>query len=320
MGAMTPQPSGLEQIVWTALERGEIEPATAINGIESGLPGGAAALVPFTSHPVAAVRLAASGALERCRREPPRLVFTLLGGFSVFRGSWQADDAAWERRVAQRLVRFLLLQRSHVVSEDEILEALWPERPADGARRSLHVAVSRARAVLDTPRAPSVIESADRMYRLRLRPGDSVDADEFETTAHVALTAHGVARMRVLERAASLWGGEPLPEERYADWALGWREQLTDLYAAVLTALADACLERGDLTAAELHARGLVELDPLNEGAHRRLMVVYARTGRRNRALRQFLACRRTLVEQLGVEPATETAHLQQRILAGEPV
>jgi len=316
---MTPQPSRLEQIVWTALERGEIEPATAINGIESGLLGGAAALVPFTRHPVAAVRLAAVGALERRRREPPTLAFTLLGGFSVSRGSWRAEDAAWERRVAQRVVRFLLLHRSRLVTEDEILEIFWPERDVDGARRSLHVAVSRARAVLDIPRAPSVIETADRTYRLRLRPGDSVDADEFETTAHLAMTAHGIARMRVLERAASLWGGEPLPEERYSDWALGWRERLTDLYAAVLAALADGCLERGDLAAAGRHARDLVELDPLNEGGHRRLMVAYARAGRRNRALRQFLACRRTLVEQLGVEPATETARLQQRILAGEP-
>ena len=49
-------------------------------------------------------------------------------------------------------------------------------------------------------------------------------------------------------------------------------------------------------------------------------MVAYARSGRRSQALRQFLECRRALVEQLGVEPDAETAGLQQRILAGEPV
>lgn len=123
-----------------------------------------------------------------------------------------------------------------------------------------------------------------------------------------------------LERAASLWGGEPLPEERYSDWALGWRERLTDLYAAVLAAICDSCLERGDLIGASLRARDLVGLDPVNESGHRRLMIAHARAGQRSQALRQFLACRRALVEQLGVEPATETARLQQRILAGEPV
>jgi DNA-binding SARP family transcriptional activator len=88
----------------------------------------------------------------------------------------------------------------------------------------------------------------------------------------------------------------------------------------VLGALCDDCLDRGDLIAAALRARDLVELDPLNEGAHRRLMIAYARAGQRSQALRQFLECRRALVEQLGVEPASETARLQQRILAGEPV
>jgi DNA-binding SARP family transcriptional activator len=49
-------------------------------------------------------------------------------------------------------------------------------------------------------------------------------------------------------------------------------------------------------------------------------MVAYARSGQRNQALRQFLECRRALVDEVGVEPAAETTRLQQRILAGEPV
>jgi hypothetical protein len=48
--------------------------------------------------------------------------------------------------------------------------------------------------------------------------------------------------------------------------------------------------------------------------------VVHARTGRRSQALRQSLECRRVLVEELGVEPAIETARLQKRMPAGEPV
>jgi DNA-binding SARP family transcriptional activator len=49
-------------------------------------------------------------------------------------------------------------------------------------------------------------------------------------------------------------------------------------------------------------------------------MVAFARSGRRGHALRQFLDCRRVLVEELGVEPAEQTAELQRVILAGEPV
>src|SRR5437763_11120828 len=64
----------------------------------------------------------------------------------------------------------------------------------------------------------------------------------------------------------------------------------------------------------------LVELDPLNEDAHRRLIVAFAQTGRRGHALRQFLECRRALVTELGVEPGEETVALQRRVLAGEAI
>ncbi len=46
-------------------------------------------------------------------------------------------------------------------------------------------------------------------------------------------------------------------------------------------------------------------------------MGAYASAGRRGAALRQFLNCRRALVEQLGIEPEAETLALQRRILAG---
>lgn len=49
-------------------------------------------------------------------------------------------------------------------------------------------------------------------------------------------------------------------------------------------------------------------------------MVAHARAGRRGEALRQFLECRRALVDHLGVEPTADTADLHERILAGESV
>jgi DNA-binding SARP family transcriptional activator len=49
-------------------------------------------------------------------------------------------------------------------------------------------------------------------------------------------------------------------------------------------------------------------------------MLAYARAGRRGHALRQFLACRRALLDAVGIEPAQETVALQRLILAGETV
>ncbi|HKN95011.1 MAG TPA: bacterial transcriptional activator domain-containing protein, partial [Thermoleophilaceae bacterium] len=138
--------------------------------------------------------------------------------------------------------------------------------------------------------------------------------------ARAALSAHRPDRVPLLEVAAARWGGEPLPEDRYEDWAIAWRERLLDLFGQVLGALADEHAAAGDNARAIDASLRAVEVDPLDEAAQRRLMLLYARSGRRGHALRQFLACRRALVDGLGVEPAEETAALQRLILAGESV
>jgi DNA-binding SARP family transcriptional activator len=341
----------LEPLLWTALERGILPPGEVIAALEAAEPGGSA-LLAFIDHPLTDVRrsalrsIAASGhpdayarvqALEHdpdetvaaaarasrtlLARDPPPLAFSLLGGFRVRRGTHLVSDEEWggRRRAAQRLVRFLLVHREAVVPEDDLFDAFWPDATAEAARRGLQVTLSSARAVLDFPGAEhSVLEVADRRYRLALAERDLVDADEFEAAAAAALAATDRARTGLLEAAAARWEGEPLPEDRYEDWAAAARARLSDLYARVLAALADARAAAGDHAGAIGAASRHVELAPLDEAVHRRLMLAYARSGRRGEALRQYLACRRALVDGLGIEPAEETAALQRRILAGE--
>jgi DNA-binding SARP family transcriptional activator len=244
------------------------------------------------------------------RGRHPILQFKVLGGFGLRCGHAWVAPSEWGRPMAVRLVRFLLARRGRVVPEDELFEAFWSEGDPLAARRCLAVSLSRARAVVGT----DAIEVADRAYRLTLRHGDLVDADRFERACEAALA--GSARDR-LERAAALWTGEPLPEDRYADWAAPWRDRLTDRYRELLAALGDARARDRDHAGALRAASSMLELDPLDEGAHRRIMSAYAALGRRSRALEQYLRCRTALVEAAGIEPSAETARLHARILAG---
>ena len=338
-------------ILWDALANGAVEPTTALPALEGALPEGEA-LVAVADHPEPSVRRAAlSAALaanhpivlsdltkladdsdeqvaaaarttqERLRQSPPPLRFALLGRFGVMRGGWDIGDQGWKRPIDARLVRLLLVHGGSPVPEDMIFEALWPSSSVASARDGLHVAVSRARSVLDLRGAEkSVIESGDHAYRLDLGEGGGVDAEDFRRAAEGALAEDGPGQTALLDRARSLWTGEPLPEERYSDWAAAYRERLIDRYIAVLSALVEVRERAGDHAGAADLARELVDIDPLNEGAHRALIVAYARAGRTGHALRQYLECRRALVEGLGIEPSEATSRLQSRVLAGERV
>ena len=113
---------------------------------------------------------------------------------------------------------------------------------------------------------------------------------------------------------------EPLPEDRYAEWSMAWRERLLGTYSQLLAALIESHSAAAEYHDAIRAARLLLEVEPLNETAHRSLMLAYARTGRTSHALRQYLECRRGLVVELGVEPGAETSALHAQILAGEIV
>jgi ATP/maltotriose-dependent transcriptional regulator MalT/DNA-binding SARP family transcriptional activator len=342
---------GLRPALWHALADGALAPDDVLSALRDAFPGGEA-LMDMVDHPAPAVRrvallsalaaghpaalarlgalardaddqvaAAATAAMERARSERPVLRFELLGGFRVRRAGWELDDGVWQRPMAVRVVRFLLIGGSAAVPEDALFDAFWSDRPADAARQHLAVAVSRARKVLDLPGArESVIETRERTYRLRLGERDSVDSTEFERAAAAALAATGAARAGALGHAAALWTGEPLPEDRYAAWSSAWRERLVAIHSQVLAALIEGYEAEGRHDDVILTAQRLLESEPLNEVAHRRLMLAFARTGRTSLALRQFLACRRSLVVELGVEPSDETSRLQARILAGEPV
>jgi DNA-binding SARP family transcriptional activator len=244
-------------------------------------------------------------------RETEPLSYHVLGGFRLKRGSRWVDAREWHRTMPQRVVRFLLAHRT-MVPEDELLEAFWRDRDPVAAKRCLTVGVSCCRAVI----GPDGIEVTDRSYRLVLRAGDTVDADSYEAAASAALESRR-PRIEALERAAALWTGEPLPEDRYADWATAWRDRLTDRHRELLAAIADDCAAAGLHAAALRAACRMVEADPLDEGAHRRVMAAYVALGQRTRALEQYVRCRRGLVERIGIEPSAETAALHRHILAG---
>jgi DNA-binding SARP family transcriptional activator len=341
----------IRPVLWHALAEGAITPDAVLPAIQRALPGGEA-LVAMIDHPDPAVRraalsvalgaghpavldrlaelahdpdeqvaAAASATGARLRASTPPLRFELFGGFRVRRAGWPLEESAWARPMAARVVRFLLTHAPSAVPEDLLFEAFWSDRSADAARQHLAVAISRARKVLDLPGAEqSVIEARERTFRLRLRDHDGVDVADFEKTAVEALATRGRDRHAALERAAELWTGEPLPEDRYAGWSLPWRARLTETYAQVLGALVESSETAGRHHDAIRSAQALLRVDPLDEAAHRRLMTAYARTGRTSHALRQFLECRHALVTQLGVEPSELTSAVQARILAGEPV
>jgi len=85
--------------------------------------------------------------------------------------------------------------------------------------------------------------------------------------------------------AIDLYVGELLAEDRYEGWGEERRAQLKELYLSLLSALGALYEERKEFELGIEALSRVVGEEPTHEGAHGRLMRLYALLGRRREAL-----------------------------------
>ena len=147
-----------------------------------------------------------------------------------------------------------------------------------------------------------------------------LDVHQFEKTLTGDL---GEQSTEALKTAVALHRGElaeglTLPDaSQFELWLLGERARFRRLYEKGLAELVTRFITAGQFQLALEHARQQVQSNPLAEEAQARLIWLYAQTGQRDVALRQFEQCRTLLQEELAVEPMPELLALQGDILAG---
>lgn len=240
--------------------------------------------------------------LRRSESVPVRIV--TLGGFRVYLSGEPVPPSAWQSRKARDLLKLLVSRRGRPLPREQLCEMLWPDEPA--ARRSsrLSVTLSTVRSVLDPTKAhdADAFVAADRdNVWLDLSAVDT-DIARFVAAAERALSQPHPS-IETLASAETLYAGEFLDDDPYADWAVGLREEARALYLRVARRLAEALDAAGELDrAGHLYLR-LLQRDPYDEAVHLALVRVLDRAGHRGEARRAYRSYSARMAE-LDVEPA----------------
>ncbi len=241
--------------------------------------------------------------------------FSLLGPLSVTLDGAPIALGGQKRRA---LLAVLLLDANHVVSRDRLIDALWGEDPPDTARNTIQVYVSQLRKLLPE----GVLETAAPGYRLVVEP-EAVDLFEFMRLSEEGRTALGAGdapgAADALEAALALWRGAPLADFAWEPFAQTEIVRLEELRLAALEDRieADLSLGRHGQLIAELER--LVAEHPLRERLRGQLMLALYRSGRQADALAVYQRARRTMVDELGIEPGESLRRLERSILAHDP-
>jgi DNA-binding SARP family transcriptional activator len=247
--------------------------------------------------------------------------FRILGSLEALDEGRQVTLGGNKQRA---LLALLLLHANETLTSDRLIDELWGERPPATAAKTLQMHVSRLRKALagDSTSDNCSIVTRERGYELQLDP-ERLDSRRFER-----LVAEGrgelVARRPQLaaaafERALSLWRGAPLADLAYEQFAQADIGRLEELRVDALEQLIEAKLDLG------LHGEVIVQLEtliaehPYRERPRGQLMLALYRSQRQADALQAYQDTRRTLVEELGIEPGVHLRELEQAILAQNP-
>jgi DNA-binding SARP family transcriptional activator/DNA-binding beta-propeller fold protein YncE len=227
--------------------------------------------------------------------------FRILGPLEVLDGG---RPLAIRRGKEQALLAYMLLHANEVVPTGRLIDVLWDERPPPTASKVLQNAVSHLRRQLGDGR----LLTREPGYVLRVEAGE-LDAREFER-----LTKDGHSK-----EALSLWRGPPLLELQDGNFIDDARRRFEELR---LGALEDRVEE--DLGAGR-HADLVPELEqlaaehPLRERIQGMLMRALYGAGRQADALEAYRQARRTLSDELGLEPGPQLQELERKILTQDP-
>ncbi|HKX19504.1 MAG TPA: tetratricopeptide repeat protein [bacterium] len=249
--------------------------------------------------------------------DAPELRIWLLGGFRVRVGSRDIDPAAWRLRKARSLVKLLALSSGGRLHREQVLEFLWPHLDPDAAannfRKTLHI-VRRTLEPAATGESARYCRVHDDVVGLAAPGAAWVDVDAFTAAAAAARKSGDPAAHRA---ALELFAGDLLPEDQYEEWSAGRRESLHQEWLGVLADLAAIYESQRDEARAIETLQLLVSRDAGREDAHRSLMRLYALTGQRQQALRQYQVVKESLNREFEAEPDEASRRLYEDIQAG---
>lgn len=252
---------------------------------------------------------------------PPTRI-RLLGPFTVEHDGIALPEATLGNRKARLLFELLAARQPRHVRMDTIIECLWPGGAPARPIGNVATLVSRLRRVLGT----DLIDGGRSGYRLLVPGSCRLDVDDAERLVAEAGARLDAGQPALAATAADqalevLGAGRPLENETVeGEWLDELRRHVDRLVRRARAAGWRAAAGIGDHRRALAVAEAAVTADPLDEDAHRAVMLAYHRLGEPGEALAAYERVRTVLVEELGADPGPETQALHVAILQGTPV
>ncbi|TCC34193.1 ATP-binding protein [Kribbella speibonae] len=246
--------------------------------------------------------------------ESPQLEVLVLGPLAVRLGG---NPVAVDRPLERALLVRLALAGGLSVPDHRLATDLWGDVDLARPTERLRVLASRLRGAID---APEALVRVNGGYALAARLTDLNAARAAAEQMHAAVRSGDHFAVRTTAQAAlAQWRGPSLADLRTVPYAVAEGEQLDAWRLALQVERLDAELALGHAAEAARELEALAAENPLHERLWCLLALSLYRTGRQADALTRLATLRSRLADELGVDPAPDTAAMELRLLRQDP-
>lgn len=238
-----------------------------------------------------------------------RIAIYLLGSPRI---EFDGGAVSTDRRKAVALLAYLAVEGgSH--ERDALAALLWPDYDTSSALAYLRRTLWEISQMIGS-----------EFLRVDRRQVAVVEDEEVWVDVHALAQAlqnpndHDLAQAAELYRGDFMAGFSLVDTVDFEDWQRFQAEKWRSEFSRVLEKLSSRLGDQERFEQALAYARRWVALDPFYEPAHRRLMHLFALSGNRAAAVRQYETLRESLLKEMDATPEPETTALIEQIRAGD--
>lgn len=245
----------------------------------------------------------------------PLKIYT-LGRFTIVRGGKVLEFTRKAPKKPLQLIKILIALGGRDVNEEQLIDALWPDKDGDTGHRTFVTTLQRARALIGDD---SLCVSEGRISLSHRHCWVDTWAFDYMLERARAATSNGRSEewLRLSELAFDLYQGHFLAGEPSAPWSGSLRNRLRTRFVRLVSDLGLYREQRGAWgRALECYQQGM-HIDDLAEGFYQGEIRSLAQLGFKADALNSYHRCKRHLSICLDTEPSAATERVYRAALRG---
>lgn len=248
------------------------------------------------------------------------LKVNMLGEFSIEYNGKVISDKEGRSKKLWLFIEYLVTFRGREISQNDLIDLLWPDEKNGNPANTLKTLVHRARTLIDTlgfSNAKDMIIYRRGTYAWNSAVDMVVDLDIFELHVKEA-EKEGITvehKLHELMTAIEMYKGDFLPRLSLESWAVPISTYYHTMYIKAVNTVIDILAGIKDWEAIIGITQKAIEIDPYDEKLHYHLIQALVNTKNQQIAKNHYESVKKMFFERFGVALSDEFNSLYKKVI-----